>query len=152
VRAEAPPRPTTTVERPAARSAPPRNAPAQPSAPATTTAASVGGDLRNQWNQFVNAVNERDRMTAALLRSCSLIGLETGVLRLSTRDFIFEKLNVEATREMVESILADVVGHPCVIKYDVTSSSKRGRTARADDIPEDGMVATALDLGGEIVE
>jgi len=43
-----------------------------------------------------------------------------------------------------------VLGYPCAIKLEVTG--RKARPARADDIPQDGLVATALDLGGEIVD
>jgi len=151
-RPEAPPRPTTTVERPAGPRPTPAAAvgPASASAPAAPSGA--GGDTRNEWNRLLGLVRERDKPTQALLNSCTFISLEAGVLRLATNEFVYKKINAEATRVTVETLLAEVLGHPCAVKFEVTSSGKRGRTARADDIPDDGMVATGLDLGGEIVE
>jgi hypothetical protein len=96
-------------------------------------------------------VRERDKATEALLRSCTVLGLEGGVLRLATFEFVYQKMNAEATRGLIEGLLGEVLGFACRVKFEI-ASGKRGRAARADGIPEDGMVATALDLGGEIVE
>jgi hypothetical protein len=46
--------------------------------------------------------------------------------------------------------VAQVFGQSCLVRYEVVG--KRGNTRRNEDIPQDGLVATALDLGGEIVE
>ncbi len=138
---------TTTVERPA-RTAAPRPAAANTSAPG----GGAGEDVRTVWKRLAALIKERDRPTEALLNSCTVIGLEGNVLRVATNEFVFKKINLEDTRLKVETLLAEVLGYPCAVKFEVTSSGKRGRTARADDIPEDGMVATGLELGGEIVE
>ncbi|MCC7357854.1 MAG: DNA polymerase III subunit gamma/tau [Anaerolineales bacterium] len=138
-RSEAP-RPTPPAARPA-RSAPP-----------APVGGSASGDLKAAWKRLTVLMKERDKPTEALLNSCTVIALETGVLRLATNEFVYKKINTEGTRAAVENLLAEVLGEPCRVKFEVTTSSKRVRGARADDIPEDGMVATALDLGGEIVE
>ena len=149
VRAEAPPRPTTTVERPARTAPPLRSTPAAGSAP---SGGGASGDLKAAWKRLTVLMKERDKPTEALLNSCTVIGLEAGVLRLATNEFVYKKINTEGTRAAVESLLAEVLGEPCVVKFEVAAANKRARGTRADDIPEDGMVATALDLGGEIVE
>ncbi len=100
---------------------------------------------------MVRLMRERDKMTEALLNSCTVMSLEGRVLRLSTNEFVFTKIVKDAaTREKIESLLAEVLGFVCAVKLEV--DGRRGRSTRAGDIPEDGLVATALDLGGEIVE
>jgi DNA polymerase-3 subunit gamma/tau len=123
-----------------------------PDAGAPPTANGRGAaELKADWNRLVGLMRERDKATEALLRSCAVVGLEGQVLRLSTNEFVYNKIAGEAvTREKVESLLAEVLGFACAVKLEV--SGRRGRSARADDIPDDGLVATALDLGGEIVE
>jgi DNA polymerase-3 subunit gamma/tau len=144
------------VESAAARRAP-EGGPAAPGRPAPSPAAGAaapgrsGGELRAEWNRLLSLMRERDKATEALLRSCNLLSLDGSVLRLSTSEFVFKKISAEAARADIEALLAEVLGFDCTVKFEV-ASGKRGRAGRADDIPEDGMVATALDLGGEIVE
>jgi DNA polymerase-3 subunit gamma/tau len=134
---------------------PPKAAPVRRAAasagPAPAPAGRGGGELRAEWNRLLSLMRERDKATEALLRSCSLISLDGGVLRLATSEFVFNKIGAESARADIEALLAEVLGHACTVKFEV-ASGKRGRAGRAGDIPEDGMVATALDLGGEIVE
>jgi DNA polymerase-3 subunit gamma/tau len=134
-----PPKPATTRRAPA-------GAAAAPAAPGRG-----GGELRAEWNRLLSLMRERDKATEALLRSCNLISLEGGVLRLSTSEFVFQKIGAASARADIEALLAEVLGFECSVKFEV-ASGKRGPRGRAGDIPEDGMVATALDLGGEIVE
>jgi hypothetical protein len=96
-------------------------------------------------------VRERDKATEALLNSCIPVGLEGGLLRLATNEFVLKKItNDAAARGMIESVVSEVLGAPCTLKLEL--AGKRSRTTRSADIPEDGLVATALDLGGEIVD
>jgi DNA polymerase-3 subunit gamma/tau len=131
----------------------------RPTAPATPTPPPAGesasgrttGDLKTEWQRLLGLMRERDKATEALLRSCNLVGLDGSVLRLATSEFVHKKISAGTVRADVEALLAEVLGFPCAVKFEV-ASPRRARAARADDIPEDGMVAAALDLGGEIVE
>jgi DNA polymerase-3 subunit gamma/tau len=115
------------------------------------SAGRTAGDLKAEWTRLLGLMRERDKATEALLRSCTLAGLDGGVLRLATSEFVYKKISAGTVRADVEALLAEVLGVPCTVKFEVTTN-RRSRAARTDDIPEDGMVATALDLGGEIVE
>src|SRR5579859_3218656 len=136
---------------PAAQAAPvpPAAAPdeAGPAAAGTRSAA----ELKSDWGRFVHLMRERDKLTEALLNSCTVLGLEGQLLRLSTNEFVFKKVSSNSqTREVIEALLSEVLGFTCSVKFEV--SGRAARSARSDDIPEDGLVATALDLGGEIVD
>ena len=73
------------------------------------------------------------------------------LLRLSTNKFVNDKINADqAARQMIETQFAEVLGFACIVKFEV--KGQRRRSARAGDIPEGGLVAAALDLGGEIVD
>jgi hypothetical protein len=128
-----------------------RRAALAPAAPAEVAPGRNAPALRAEWNRLLSLMRERDKATEALLRSCSLLSLEDGVLRLATSEFVFKKISAGSARADVEALLAEVLGFDCTVKLEI-SSGARGRPGRAGDIPEDGMVATALDLGGEIVE
>ena len=146
----APPKAASQAPVRAAGSATPASAPA-----AGPGEASAGHrpavDMRAEWARLLGLMRERDKATEALLRSCTLAGFDGQVLRLATSEFVHKKIGSSTVRADVEALLAEVLGQPCAVKFEVTSG-KRSRTARSDDIPEDGMVAAALDLGGEIVE
>ncbi len=131
--------------------APAKKAPGQAAPAAPAAGGRAGSDLKGDWNRLVKLMRERDKMTEALLHSCTVVGLEGQVLRLSTNEFVLKKITSNsATREMIESLLAEVFGFACTIRFE--DSARAGPAARTDDIPEDGLVATALDLGGEIVD
>ena len=137
-----------------ARPAPTREA--GPAAAPEEAGPATGGtrsatELKSDWGRFVHLMRERDKVTEALLNSCTVLGLEGQVLRLSTNEFVYNKISGDsATREMIDTLLGEVLGFTCAVKFEV--SGRAARSARADDIPEDGLVATALDLGGEIVD
>jgi DNA polymerase-3 subunit gamma/tau len=155
----APARPART-ERPAApvRSEAARSAPARESRPAVPPSEAPpaenvrsAAELKGDWGRLLKLMRERDKMTEALLNSCSLGGMEGQVLRLTTSEFVYQKISADgATREKIEDMLAEVMGFTCTVQFEV--SGRKARSARADDIPQDGLVATALDLGGEIVD
>jgi DNA polymerase-3 subunit gamma/tau len=130
--------------------APARKGPSRAEAPAAGEP-HVAADLKAKWNQVLARMHERDKTTEALLRSCNVIGLEGQVLRLSTNEFVYKKISGDAaTREKIEGLLSEVFEFACGLRLEI--GGKRGQAGRADDIPEGGLVATALELGGEIVD
>ncbi len=113
-------------------------------------------------------MREKDKATEALLRSCTVAGLEGNVLKLTTQvKLACEKINDHApTRQAVTSLLSEVMGFACNVPCTLVggrgpaggrgaaggSEAPRGG-AKGRDLPHSGLVATALrDLGGEIVE
>ena len=147
-RAPAASTPTSVPAREPARSAASAPPPAEASPTENMRSAA---DLKGDWGRLLKLMRERDKMTEALLNSCQIAGMEGQVLRLSTSEFVYKKIsNDAATREKIEEMLTEVFGFTCTVKFEV--SGRAIRSARADDIPQDGLVATALDLGGEIVD
>ena len=149
--------PAATPQRSAAASAPAREtaaethtAPMSSEAPAGENVRSAA-ELKGDWGRLLKLMREQDKVTAAMLNSCSVLGLEGQTLRLATNEFVHTKIVGDAAmREKIEGLLAEVLGFTCTVKFEV--SGQKIRSARADDIPQDGLVATALDLGGEIVD
>lgn len=113
-------------------------------------------DVRARWNQVLAAMRQRDQGVQVLLNSCSLVSLEGGTLRLSTHEFVYKKITAGGdTRALIDDLASQVFGFVCQVKIEVSGKGappKRGSAGRDHDIPRDGLVATALDLGGEIVE
>jgi hypothetical protein len=149
---EAPARPPRAETPPARQPPPARTAP--PQAPPAEVAGGSGrslAELKAEWNRLLKTLRDQDKPTEALLRSCTLVGLDGSLLRLSTSDFIYNRMQSDAdTRGRVDALVSQVFGQGVVVRYEV--AGKRGADRRNDDIPQDGLVATALDLGGEIVE
>jgi hypothetical protein len=112
-------------------------------------AASV--NLKASWNRLLALVHEKDRATEALLRSCSVAGLDGNSLKLTTQvKLVCEKINDHMqTRQLISGLLSEVLGFDCNIQCTLTS----GRPSKSKNVQPDGLVATALrDLGGEMVE
>ena len=169
---------------PKAPAQPPAAAPVQPAvaAPAhsseTTPAPSSHPEpdaapstvnLRASWNRLLSLVREKDKATEALLRSCTVTGLEGNVLKLTTQvKLACEKINDHPqTHQLIADLLTDVMGFPCNVQCTLTgghsAAGSRGpagahdgadeRSAKTKHRPPDSLVATALrDLGGELVE
>ena len=155
VRAE-PASPPERAEVPARASAPPREPKAENAAPALgqppAGAAPGAAELKSEWGRVVRLMREHgDKVTGALLNSCTVVGLEGQVLHLSTNEFVITKISSNSeTRAVLDNLVSEVLGFACTVKFE--GSGRASRSARTDDIPEDGLVATALDLGGEIVD
>jgi DNA polymerase III subunit gamma/tau len=124
---------------------------ARPDTPAGTRPEVSDGDLKSAWSRLLVSVRERDKAAQGLLNSCSPVAMEDGVLRLSTNEFVYNKLNSNPRAQaLIEELASQVFGFACRVRYEVGGRPKR--SGRGDGIPNDGMVAAALDLGGEIVE
>jgi DNA polymerase-3 subunit gamma/tau len=149
---EAPARPPRAEAAPTRQPPPARVAP--PQAPPDEGASGSGrsvAEFKAEWNRLLKTLRDQDKPTEALLRSCTLVGLDGSLLRLSTSEFIYNRMQSDAdTRGRVDALVSQVFGQGVVVRYEV--AGKRGADRRSDDIPQDGLVATALDLGGEIVE
>jgi DNA polymerase III subunit gamma/tau len=107
-------------------------------------------DVKSVWTQLLALMREKDKATHGLLNSSKVLGLESNVLRLSSNEFVAKQFNGQAkTRQLINALLTQVVGSDCSVKCEVVG---RARASANDDIPADGLVSTALGLGGEIVE
>ena len=151
------------ARQPAARAASPRSAPAvsdvQP--PASSVQPEISdapppddvsdSDVKSAWARLVATMREHDKPTQSLLNSCRVVALEGNILRLATHEFAYNKITGNtAARAKIEALAAEIFGFACQVRFEV--SGKRPPSKRSGDIPQDGMVAAALDLGGEIVE
>jgi DNA polymerase III subunit gamma/tau len=143
---------------------PPRPAEAAPAAAQPAPAASAGAeaeaptslsdsDLRAAWSRLLSLMREHDKAAQGLLNTCRVVGLEGAVLRVAAQnEFVYNKLTSNAAvMAQVEALASEAFGFVCQVRYE-TAGRPSGRGKRAADIPQDGMVAAALDLGGEIVE
>jgi DNA polymerase III subunit gamma/tau len=108
-------------------------------------------DIHQNWRRIRALVKRKNIATEALLNSCKLLGIKDGLLVLGFQaELLRTKMSSEENLDIFSSAIGEVLG----IKPGITCvvmSSKAG-TAPADmNIESDGMVGTALNLGGQIV-
>jgi len=118
-----------------------------------SAAPAANQDVKVVWTRLLTMMREKDKPTTALLRSCTVLGLEDNTVLVATNEFVYKQINGRAeTRTIINELLTEIVGFPCAIQCQLTGVSPK-RAPDTGDLPNDGMVATALrDLGGEIVE
>ena len=145
------PDPTSSARKKPAPTAPPASKVSE--TPKASGAPAGNYDVKAVWTRLLTMMREKDKPTTALLRSCTVLGLEGNTLLVATNEFVYKQINDRAeTRTIINDVLTQTVGFPCMIQCQLTGAVNK-RSPEASDLPADGMVATALrDLGGEIVE
>jgi DNA polymerase III subunit gamma/tau len=149
---EAPkPDPTSNARKKPIPTAPPASKVSE--TPKASEASAGNQDVKAVWTRLLTMMREKDKPTTALLRSCTVLGLEGNTLLVATNEFVYKQISDRAeTRTIINEVLTQTVGFPCTIQCQLTGAANK-RSPEASDLPSDGMVATALrDLGGEIVE
>ena len=141
-------RPTRAAKSAPAPAAPERkSAPAEP-APAESAPAVDVTPIVKAWRQIVKAAKPHDPSLNGLLNSCKLMGYADGALLLGFQgDVLVSKMteeNIALTSRLIEEITGIEIAVRCVV-----ADPKRSAPA---NIKQDGMVATALQSGGEIVD
>ena len=127
--------------------------PASVSAPTQETPSDDSAILQRiaqNWPRVRMAVKKMRPSTEALLNSCKLLGMKNGALLLGFQgEIVKSKMeipeNLELTRQAITSVTGVSVALVCVV------SNKSGAAPADLDVDRDGMVGTALNLGGQIV-
>lgn len=132
-----------------ADSAPPSSPSTPPQEPASDDSA-ILNRIGQNWPRVRIAVKKLRPSTEALLNSCKLLGMKNGALVLGFQgEIVKSKMetpeNLELTRQAIASVTGASVALICVV------SNKAGAESNNLDIDRDGMVGTALNLGGQIV-
>ena len=101
------------------------------------------------WKQVAQRVKNSDANAAALLNSGKPLEIREGVLLVSfASDILNEKFNRPESLELTRNALREVLGVNLPVQG-IVSGAKHNLPAY---IKPDGMVATASQLGGEIVD
>ncbi len=109
------------------------------------------GQIRQSWARIRQVVRQRSALTAAALNSCRTFTIKDGILVLGYQnDLLKSKMETEDNLALLKAALQGVLGVSMPVRCVVIGNKT---TLEADDldIDSDGMVRTALDLGGEIV-
>ncbi len=140
-------------ERAAPAAAPQPAAPERPARPAPQPAAAAGSGVDNAtWGRVKEALRGRDQQghVAALLNSVKTRELRGDTLTLGfASDLVREKMDKPDNITLLQGVLESTLGQRVTVKCVLSG-------VRAGDLPpgvdSSGMVATALGLGGEIVD
>lgn len=109
----------------------------------------IPDDLSENWKKIISAVRKQSPMTQALLNSCKLQGIKGGALVLAFQsDFVRTKMEQEEHLKLTCDIISDILGKEMQIMC-ITAASERSNLP--SNVDQDGLVADALRMGGEIV-
>jgi DNA polymerase-3 subunit gamma/tau len=101
------------------------------------------------WQQVRATVRQQNPPLAALLNSCRLLEVKDGVLVLGfASEVLRSKMDTPGQSDAVRKVLAQTLGVDLPLRCVVSNS----RQASPPDVKPDGMVAAALEAGGEIVD
>ena len=108
-------------------------------------------EIRANWAKIRQAVKQRSGLTAAALNSCKTFTLKDGVLILGYQtELVKSKMETEENLALLREALKAVIGGAFPVRCVVVGNKA---TIEVDDVDVagDGMVRTALDLGGVLL-
>jgi DNA polymerase-3 subunit gamma/tau len=150
--------PPPVISEPAAKRAPAAATPAPGTAPAEETRVQPPAsgkvsvqDIQQNWRRIRAMVKRQSAATEALLNSSKLLGIKDGLLVLGFQaELLRGKMSTEENIEIISSAIGEVLGVRPGITC-VVMNAKAGTAPSDLNIESDGMVGTALNLGGQIV-
>jgi DNA polymerase-3 subunit gamma/tau len=125
-------------------------APAKPVPPLADSGIGLA-EIRNNWARIRAEVKKHNGLTEAALNSCRTFTLKDGVLILGYQtDLVKKKMETEENlallRQAIQAVLGAGLNVRCIVVGNKTSIDNEDL-----DVDGDGIVRTALDLGGKIV-
>ncbi len=108
--------------------------------------------INQKWKEIKAAVKLKLPETAALLNSCKLVTVRKGKLILGfSGDFLKSKMENNKHIEFTQQVIKDVTGLELPIQCTV-ANAKTNTLPEDLGVDSDGMIGTALSLGGKIVD
>jgi DNA polymerase III subunit gamma/tau len=108
-------------------------------------------EVTSQWNNIRALVKKQRPSTEALLNSCKPLLIKDGVLHLGFRsNTVKTKMESEEHMDLARSAITEIIGKDLSIRC-VVLEAKTGGNPGDLNVEGDGMVSTALNLGGQIV-
>ena len=112
--------------------------------------ASVLQRIQENWPRIRMVVKKQRPATEALLNSCKVLEFKDSILTLGFQgEIVRSKMDTPENLEMTSLAIVSVVDVTVAIKCVV--NSKAGTAPSDLDVDRDGMLGTALNLGGQIV-
>ncbi len=144
-----------TASAPAAQAESSRSAPPVSQNPVKTTESkAVGSQIAFEavvkaWKQASHIVKTKDTNVAALLNSGKPLEIRDGILLVAfASDILQEKFNRPESLDLTRQALREALGADLPVQGVVTG----GKNALPPNVKPDGMVAAAIQNGGEIVD
>ncbi|MEW6716879.1 MAG: DNA polymerase III subunit gamma/tau [Chloroflexota bacterium] len=110
------------------------------------------GQIRSHWSEIRKLLRENSPQTEGLLNSCRSVNLKGGTLELGFASNVLKsKMEKEGNVEKMQWALEQVFGFTVLIRCALTTGEQFHHDL-PEGVPEDGMIRTALDLGGKIVD
>ncbi|MBI5842813.1 MAG: DNA polymerase III subunit gamma/tau [Chloroflexi bacterium] len=107
------------------------------------------GEVIKVWKQVAASLPKSQANLSALLNSVKMIDVQGDALMLGfASDVLVDKMNKPEQLEAAQKAIADALGVKLNIRCVVTNA--KGKVP--PHVPQDGMVAAALNQGGEIVD
>ena len=109
----------------------------------------AAGDVIKVWKQISQSLSKSQPNLSALLNSVRMIDVQGKALVLGfASNVLVEKMDKPEHADILRKALADVLGVQLDLRCVVTSA--KGKLP--PNVSQDGMVAAALNQGGEIVD
>jgi DNA polymerase-3 subunit gamma/tau len=108
-------------------------------------------EIRANWAKIRQTVKQRSGLTAAALNSCKTFTLKDGVLILGYQtELVKSKMETDENLALLREALKAVIGGTFPVRC-VVVGNKATIDVSDVDVAGDGMVRTALDLGGVLL-
>jgi DNA polymerase-3 subunit gamma/tau len=108
-------------------------------------------DIDRAWAQIHEIIKRKRNQTAGLLNSCRRLAIKDGALVLGfATEVVRSKMetpeNINITRAAIHEVLGITIDIVCIV------AGKAGNLPANLDIDRDGMIGTALNMGGRIID
>lgn len=155
-RPEVPPRyslsrPDRGVQNKPPEASSPNPAPPLESAPESKSATGAVSldQVAKAWRQVRGTIRPQNPALEALLNSCKLLEIKDGVLVLGfASELLRSKMDMPEQLDATRKVIAEVLGVNLPVRCVVSNA----RQTAPPDVKPDGMVAAALEAGGEVVD
>jgi hypothetical protein len=125
-----------------------KDAGSQPQPPAQKPSIDAS-DIIKAWKHMSTALPKSQANLSALMNSVKMIDVQHGTLILGlASEVLVSKIDKPDQIEAIQKLIRDEFGVDMPVRCIVTTS--RGKIP--PNVPQDGMVATAIQHGGEIVD
>ena len=145
------PRPDRGVQNKPPEAARPNPAPPLASVPENKPIRGVVSldQVAKAWRQVRAAVRPQNPALEALLNSCKLLEIKNGILVLGfASEVLRSKMDAPGQLDATRKVIAEVLG----VEFQIRCVVSNARQTAPPDVKQDGMVAAALEAGGEIVD
>jgi len=109
-------------------------------------------DIKDHWREIRRLVRDQSIPTQTLLNSCKLLSLKNNILTLGfSTDILHSKMNTKENLTLTGRAVNHILNTQIEVRS-VVMDTKAGKTPDNPDFDSDGIVGTALNLGGQIVD